>query len=92
MRHSVSGMGNRLWTPPITFVATANAAVSLGATVDFVDIDPLTPTMSPERLEEKLRAAARVGALPKIVAPVHMWGQPAAMREIDAIAARNDRR
>jgi dTDP-4-amino-4,6-dideoxygalactose transaminase len=48
------GPGDQLWTSPITFVASANCAVYCGASVDFVDIDPLTYCMSPDALEEKL--------------------------------------
>jgi dTDP-4-amino-4,6-dideoxygalactose transaminase len=40
------GPGDRLWTVPNTFVATANAALYCGATVDFVDIDPNTYLLS----------------------------------------------
>ncbi|MGL5238893.1 MAG: DegT/DnrJ/EryC1/StrS family aminotransferase, partial [Plesiomonas shigelloides] len=36
------GAGDRLWTTPITFVASANCARYCGADVDFVDIDPVT--------------------------------------------------
>ena len=36
------GAGDSLWTTPNTFVASSNCAIYCGATVDFVDIDPLT--------------------------------------------------
>ena len=49
------GIGDYVWTSPITFVATANAALYCGAKVDFVDIDPKTSNLCPRRLEEKLR-------------------------------------
>ena len=48
------GAGDYLWTSPNTFVASANCALYCGAQVDFVDIDPRTYNMSPERLAEKL--------------------------------------
>ncbi len=55
-------------------MATANAALYCGATVDFVDIDPVSYNMSTRALEEKLRQAARDDRLPKIVIPVHFSG------------------
>ena len=46
--------GDTVWTSPNTFVASANCANYCGASVDFVDIDPLTWCMSVERLRQKL--------------------------------------
>ena len=40
------GPGDRVWTSPITFVASANCALYCGAEVDFVDIDPRTYNLS----------------------------------------------
>ena len=48
------GPGDALWTTPNTFVASANAGLYCGARVDFVDIDPKTYLLDPDRLEEKL--------------------------------------
>lgn len=76
------GSGDLVWTSPITFVATANAALYCGAKVDFVDIDPETFNLSPTSLREKLEHAKRQGSLPKVVIPVHMAGQPADMKDI----------
>lgn len=69
------GPGDVLWTSPITFVASANCARYCGAEVDFVDIEPATGNMCPDRLEAKLAAADRAGRLPKILVPVHLAGQ-----------------
>ncbi|HVC02282.1 MAG TPA: UDP-4-amino-4,6-dideoxy-N-acetyl-beta-L-altrosamine transaminase [Steroidobacteraceae bacterium] len=80
------GRGDRLWTTPNTFVASANCGLYCGAEVDFVDIDPLTWNMSAARLEEKLSAARRSGQLPKIVVPVHFGGQPTDQRRIWELA------
>jgi UDP-4-amino-4,6-dideoxy-N-acetyl-beta-L-altrosamine transaminase len=66
--------GDRVWTSPITFVASANCARYCGAEVDFVDIDPLSNNMSVDSLAEKLREAERRNELPKIVIPVHIGG------------------
>jgi UDP-4-amino-4,6-dideoxy-N-acetyl-beta-L-altrosamine transaminase len=82
------GLGDILWTSPITFVASANCALYCGASVDFVDIDPQTYNISVERLAEKLEAAEREGRLPKVVVPVHLTGQSADMRSIAELARR----
>ncbi|MDD5286886.1 MAG: UDP-4-amino-4,6-dideoxy-N-acetyl-beta-L-altrosamine transaminase, partial [Desulfuromonadaceae bacterium] len=76
------GHGDILWTSPNTFVASANCALYCGATVDFVDIDPLTYNMSTASLEEKLIKARESGRLPKVVIPVHFAGQPCEMARI----------
>jgi UDP-4-amino-4,6-dideoxy-N-acetyl-beta-L-altrosamine transaminase len=76
------GVGDIVWTVPNTFVATANCALYCGATVDFVDIDPLTYNLSIQCLEEKLARAAMSGKLPKVVIPVHFCGQPCDMSGI----------
>ena len=82
------GPGDRLWTSPITFVASANCALYCGAEVDFVDIDPRTYNMSVEALAAKLEQAERDARLPKIVMPVHLCGQPCDMRPIAELAER----
>lgn len=82
------GPGDRLWTSPVTFVASANCGLYCGAEVDFVDIDPLTYNLCPKALEAKLQQAERDGKLPKVVVPVHLCGQPCDMQAIDALAKR----
>ena len=82
------GPGDILWTSPNTFVASANCGLYCGATVDFVDIDPLTYNMSSERLQEKLKQAKRTGKLPKVVIPVHFAGQPCDMAAMADLAKR----
>lgn len=79
------GKGDRVWTSPITFVASANCALYCGASVDFVDIDPRTYNMSVECLAEKLKHARACGSLPKVVIPVHLCGQPCDMLAIHAL-------
>lgn len=76
------GPGDLMWTSPITFVASANCGRYVGADVDFVDIDPDTFNMCPKALAAKLEQAKAVGRLPKVIVPVHMCGQSAAMHEI----------
>lgn len=80
------GPGDRLWTSPNTFVASANCALYCGAAVDFVDIDPRTYNMSTEALRVKLELAAASGELPKIVVPVHFSGQPCDMAAIYSLS------
>lgn len=80
------GVGDRLWTTPITFVASANCARYCGADVDFVDIDPVTYNLCPQQLEKKLKQAQKDGTLPKIVVPVHLCGYPCDMAAIYALS------
>ena len=82
------GEGDRLWTSPITFVASANCALYCGAQVDFVDIDPRTYNLCPEALERKLQVAEREGVLPKVLVAVHLCGQPCDMQAISVLAKR----
>lgn len=76
------GKGDVVWTSPITFVASANCVLFCGATVDFVDIDPLTYNISLTCLREKLAIAKGMGKLPKVIIPVHFSGQPCDMAGI----------
>jgi UDP-4-amino-4,6-dideoxy-N-acetyl-beta-L-altrosamine transaminase len=80
------GPGDRLWTSPNTFVASANCGLYCGATVDFVDIDSRTWNISIEALREKLILAERSGTLPKILVPVHFAGQSCDMAAIRELA------
>lgn len=76
------GKNDIVWTSPVSFVASSNCALYCGATVDFVDIDPLTYNISVDALTEKLQKAEKVGMLPKVVIPVHLCGQSCQMKEI----------
>ena len=82
------GHGDRLWTSPITFVASANCGRYCSAEVDFVDIDPTTGLMSVAALAAKLAEAERNGSLPKVVVPVHLTGSSCHMAVIGALAER----
>ena len=82
------GPGDRLWTSPITFVASANCGRYCGAMVDFVDIDPATGLMSVAALQTKLEQAERNGTLPKVVVPVHLTGSSCDMAVIGGLAER----
>ena len=80
------GPGDRLWTSPITFVASANCGRYCDAAVDFVDIEPSTALMSIDALTFKLEQAERDGTLPKVVVPVHLTGTSCDMAAIGALA------
>jgi UDP-4-amino-4,6-dideoxy-N-acetyl-beta-L-altrosamine transaminase len=82
------GPGDRLWTSPNTFVASAGCGLACGATIDFVDIDLRTGNMSADALAEKLERAGADASLPKIVVPVHFAGQSCDMRRIKLLAER----
>ncbi|HSD38940.1 MAG TPA: UDP-4-amino-4,6-dideoxy-N-acetyl-beta-L-altrosamine transaminase [Rhodocyclaceae bacterium] len=80
--------GMRLWTSPITFVASANCARYCGASVDFVDIDPRTYNMSVEALTAKLEDAEARGRLPDIIVAVDFAGQPCRWDRLAQLKAR----
>ena len=74
--------GDIVWTSPISFVASANAALYCGAEVDFVDISLESYNMCVNSLEEKLISAKKKGKLPKVLIPVHLAGQSCDMKKI----------
>ncbi len=79
------GPGDRVWTSPISFVATANCALYCGAEIDFVDIDPRTYNISPGALERNLLSAAAADTLPKALITVHFGGQPSELSRLAAL-------
>ncbi|OLP15641.1 UDP-4-amino-4,6-dideoxy-N-acetyl-beta-L-altrosamine transaminase [Leptolyngbya sp. 'hensonii'] len=80
------GPGDRLWTCPNTFVASANCGLYCGATVGFVDLDPHTYNLSLAELERKLVQAAAAGTVPKVLVPVHFAGQSCELARIADLA------
>jgi dTDP-4-amino-4,6-dideoxygalactose transaminase len=77
------GRGDMVVTTPFTFIATVEAISLTGATPAFVDIEPRTFTMDVPALERFLKEHA---ATVKAIIPVHLYGQPCAMRQISALA------
>lgn len=79
------GKGDIVWTSPNSFAASANCALYCGATVDFVDIHPLTRNMCPVLLEQKLMHAHKHNCLPKAIVVVHFAGSTCDMQTIYAL-------
>lgn len=77
------GPGDEVITTPFTFVATVEVIVLVGATPVFVDIDPDTCNIDASLIEVKITAKT------KAIMPVSLYGQPADLEEINAIAARH---
>ncbi len=75
--------GDEVITSPLTFCATVNAILHVGATPMLVDVDPLTMNIDPAHIEQKITART------KALLPVHFAGLPCAMDEINAIAQRH---
>ncbi len=83
------GPGDAVFTSPFTFIATAEVIQLLGATPVFVDIDPETYNIDPEKLEEAIMQIQLESELePKGIMPVDLFGQPADYDEIDALAQK----
>lgn len=81
------GAGDEVICQSFTFSASANPIVYLGATPIFVDSEKETWNMSPVFLEEAIKDRISKGKKPKAILPVHLYGMPAKMDEINAIAA-----
>jgi len=78
------GRGDEVITSPLTFVASANCALFLGARPVFADVDPKTYNISPKEIEKKITPQT------KAIVPVHFTGQPCDLEPIHEIARRHN--
>ena|SRR6185312_13867267 len=80
--------GDEVICQSMTFSASANPILYLGATPVFIDSERDTWNMDPEFLEEAIKDRIRKGKKPKAIIPVHLYGMPAKMDQIMAIAGQ----
>jgi perosamine synthetase len=73
--------GDEVVTTPFSFVASANCALYEGATPVFADIDPRTLNLDPAAVQEAITPRT------KAILPVHIFGYPAELAELEEIAA-----
>ena len=74
--------GDEVFCSTLTFAATANPIVYLGAKPVFIDSDRISWNMNPDLLQEALQKRAYFGKLPKAVIVVHLYGQSADIEPI----------
>jgi len=77
------GAGDEVITTPISWVATANVIIEVGATPVFADIDPVTRNIDLDKLE------AAITPRTKAIIPVYLAGKPVDMDRLYAIAAKH---
>ena len=83
--------GDEVICQSLTFCASVNPVVYLGARPILVDSEPDTWNMSPDLMEEAIKDRIRkTGRTPKAIVPVHLYGMPARMDQIMEIANRYD--
>lgn len=82
------GPGDEVITTPMTFIATAASIIQAGARPVFVDIDPETCNVSPAAVRRYFETHKNGNGKPhkRVILPVHLYGLPAAMPELNAIA------
>ncbi len=78
------GKGDEVITTPFTFFASAESISRVGATPVFADVNPHTFNLDPSDVEKRITSAT------KAIIPVHLFGQPADMDEINSLAKKYD--
>lgn len=78
------GCGDEVIVPDLTFAATINAVLHVGATPVIVDIDPESWCMDPEEVKKAISMKT------KAIIPVHLYGQPCDMESITRIAHKHN--
>ena len=78
--------GDEVLCSTFTFVAAANPILYLGATPVFVESEPETWNMCPDTLHEAIAARLKQGKRPAAIVLVHLYGMPAKLKEIMAVA------
>ena len=76
--------GDEVITTPFTFIATSNAIIIAGGTPVFVDIDPNTLLIDPDKIEQAITDKT------KAIIPVHLYGRVCNMERINEIAEKHD--
>lgn len=76
------GLGDEVIVPALTWISTAEAVTNAGAEPVFVDIDPNTYTIDVTRIEEKITNKT------KAIIPVHLYGCPADMSDLNTLAKK----
>jgi pyridoxal phosphate-dependent aminotransferase EpsN len=84
------GAGDEVICPTNTFVATANPILYQGGTPVFVESEAASWNICPDTLEQAIKARQKRGKKPKAILVVHLYGQPAAMSHLRAIAQTYD--
>ena len=84
------GVGDAVFVPSFTFVATAEVVSILGATPVFVDVLENTFNLDPESLRNAISFAKEQKLSPKVIIPVDLFGQPADYDELQKIADENN--
>jgi UDP-2-acetamido-2-deoxy-ribo-hexuluronate aminotransferase len=83
------GPGDAILTVPFTFIATAEVVSLLGATPVFVDVDPISFNLDPEKLPAAIRKAESLGLTPKGIIPVDIFGLTADYDPINTFAKQH---
>jgi dTDP-4-amino-4,6-dideoxygalactose transaminase len=94
------GVGDEVITTPFSFFATSGVIARLGARPLFCDIDPVTYNLSPGSVADRITTQCEIrdgrlinrktGGVVKVLLPVHLFGQMAAMDSFIDIARRNN--